>query len=117
MQPFRIVKFRSGLAVTFTSPGGTRHRFALTAKNKKDATPEAVEIVTEFFKKAPSEITTYEVCEAYRVSLGDRPTARRMGANTALLKFFGPQANPNNRRISHAVSRDPGALQDWGACK
>jgi len=90
MQPFRIAKYRGGLAVTFSSTEGKRHRFALTATNKKDATPEAVEIVTEFFKKAPSDITTHDICEAYGISLGDRPTAVRMDANTALRKFFGP---------------------------
>ena len=72
MQPFRIVKFRGGLAVTFTSPEGKRHRFALTEKNKKDATPEAVEIVTEFFKKPPTDITTEDIVQAYKESLGDR---------------------------------------------
>lgn len=90
MQPFRIVKFRGGLAVTFTSPEGKRHRFALTEKNKKDATPEAVEIVTEFFKKPPSDITTHDVLEAYRVSLGERPSSPRCSPETPMRKFFGP---------------------------
>ncbi|MGY3436827.1 MULTISPECIES: tyrosine-type recombinase/integrase [unclassified Marinovum] len=90
MQPFRIGKYRGGLAVTFNSSDGTRHRYSLKAKNKKDATPEAVEIVTEFFKKAPTEITTDEICAAYRKSLGDRPTAKRLTENQAFRKFFGP---------------------------
>jgi integrase len=90
MQPFRIVKFRGGLAVTFNNSSGKRHRFALSAKNKKDATPEAVEIVTEFFRKSPDAITTNDVCDAYLKHLDGRPGAIRMEPQRALRKFFGP---------------------------
>ncbi|MEG3661384.1 site-specific integrase [Celeribacter halophilus] len=90
MQPFKISKFRGGLAVTFYDTEGKRRRYTLSAKNKKDATPEAVEIVKEFFKKPSSQITLDDIFEAYAKSLGDRPTARRLTKTQAIRKFFGP---------------------------
>lgn len=90
MHPFTISKFRGGWAVTFYDLQGKRRRFALTEKSKKNATPEAVEIVTEFFKKRPEDVTTDDVCEAYLKSLGNRPAAERMGKTKAVRKFFGP---------------------------
>lgn len=89
MQDFTIQKLRGGLAVSFLDKEGKRRRYALTAKTKKDATPEAMEIVEEFFKIDPGKITVAEIIEKYVEHLRDRPAGHRLKSSKVLISYFG----------------------------
>jgi hypothetical protein len=89
MQPFTIQKLRGGFAVSFTDNEGTRRRYALTAKTKKDATPEAMEIVEDFFTVDPGKITVAEIIEKYVEHLRDRPAGYRLKSSKVMISYFG----------------------------
>ena len=90
MYPFKVQSFRDGLAVVFKDEDGRRRRFQLSSTDEASATAEAAEIVREFFKKAPEEVTTEEILVAYTRYLGDRPAAKRARNTKAMWRFFGP---------------------------
>lgn len=100
MHPFKVQNYRDGLAVVFKDEDGRRRRFQLSSTNEASATAEAAEIVKEFFKKAPEDVTTEDILGAYLRYLGDRPAARRLRAANAMWEFFAPlKPNQVNREV------------------
>ncbi|MFZ7090789.1 tyrosine-type recombinase/integrase [Primorskyibacter sp. 2E233] len=88
MPPFSVQKYRGGYAVTFNDNDGVRRRFSLKAKTKKDALPEAAEIVQDYFRKPANEVKIQDLWDLYLEYLGTKPSAARMRSAGTLLEYF-----------------------------
>lgn len=80
-----------------------RRRFSLKGTTKKSAMPEALEIVTNFFRKSPNEITVREIWDRYLRSLAGRPAEKRMKTMTAMMDAFG---DIRTTQIEHQFVKD-----------
>ena len=100
MHSHTIQKLRGSYAVVFYDEEGKRRRYSLSAKKKKDATAEAVEVVEQFFKTDPAQIKIREIIEKYVESLGNRVSGRRLKSAKAMINYFGSY-KPS--QINHSI--------------
>lgn len=90
MPNISIGRFRGGFCV-YWHEGGKRRRYQLSARTRKEAEAEAVEVFRErTYASRPKDPTIENIWQAYREDLGGKPTAETMlYTGKAILPFFG----------------------------
>jgi integrase len=90
MPDISIGRFRGGYCV-FWREGGARRRYQLKARSRAEAEPEAIDVYrSKTLNQRREKSTVAEIWEAYRLDLGDKPTAKTMGyTGKAVLAHFG----------------------------
>lgn len=92
MPEITIGKLRGGLCVSWKDPvTGSRKRYQLEARNRKEAEAEAIEVYRrETFKASPKGATVEDIWNAYVEDLGSKSTAKTMRfTGKAILPHFG----------------------------
>ncbi|NRB19942.1 MAG: site-specific integrase [Rhodobacteraceae bacterium] len=90
MPDISIGRFRGGYCV-FWREGGTRRRHQLKARSRAEAEPEAIDVYrSKTLNQRREKSTVADIWEAYRLDLGDKPTAKTMRyTGKAVLAHFG----------------------------
>ena len=86
-----IGRLRGGFCVYWTDPDTHRRsRYQLKARTRKEAEAEALAVYRREATSARTGDTVADLWEAYRIDLGDKPTAKTMGyTGKAVLAYFG----------------------------
>lgn len=89
MPEISIGRLRGGFCVYWRDKGGKRQRYQLQAGTRKEAEGEALDVY-RMRNQSTGGASTSDCWEAYRDSLGSRPTAKTMGyTGKSILEHFG----------------------------
>jgi len=91
MPDINIGRLRGGLCAYWTGPDGKRQRYQLTARTRKEAETEALELYRQkTYASRPKDPTVSEIWDLYREDLGEKATGKTMGyTGKAILPHFG----------------------------